>query len=90
MKLPGQINSSLQFSLSFAESLNIALQKCQMDVNIRFFNNITNMVVTRYLDCNFLERPNADNLSSCIRESISGLSESKFLQLSLDGPSVIG
>ena len=88
MELLGQINSSPQFSLSFVEILNTALQKCQMDVNVRFFNNTTNMVVTGYLDCNFLERPNADNLFSWIRESISGLSESKFLQLFLDGPSV--
>ena len=46
------------------------------------------MVVTRYLDSKFLERPNADfwkNLFTCIRESISGLSESKFLQLSIAG-----
>ena len=88
VELLGQINSSPQFSLSFVEILNTALQKCQMDVNVRFFNNTTNMVVTRYLDCNFLERPNADNLFSWIRESISGLSESKFLQLFLDSPSV--
>ena len=59
-----------------------------MDVNIRFFNNTTNMVVTRYLDSKFLERPNADNLFTCICESISGLWELKFLQLSMDGPSV--
>ena len=38
-ELLGQINSSPQFSLSFDESLNTALQKCQMDANIRFFNN---------------------------------------------------
>ena len=88
MELLGQINSSPQFSLSFVEILNTALQKCQMDVNVRFFNNTTNMGVTRYLDCNFLERPNADNLFSWIHESISGLSESKFLQLFLDSPSV--
>ena len=88
-KLLGQINSSPQFSLSFDESLNTALQKCQMDVNIRFFDNTTNMAVTRYLDSKFLERPNADNLFTCIRESTSGLLESKFLQLSMDGPSVI-
>ena len=62
-ELLGQINSSPQFSLSFDESLNTALQKCQMDVNIRFFNNTINMVVTRYIDSKFLERPNADNLS---------------------------
>ena len=59
-----------------------------MDLNIRFFNNTTNMVVTRYLDSKFLERPNADNVFTCIRESISGLSESKFLQLSMNDPSV--
>ena len=87
-ELLGQINSSPQFSFSFDESLNTALQKCQMDINMRFFNNTTNMVVTRYLDSKFLERPNADNLFTCIHESISGLSESKFLQLSMDGPSV--
>ena len=83
-----QINSFPQFSLSFVEIRNTALQKCQMDANLRFFNNTTNMVVTRYLDCNFLERLNADNLFLWIRESISGLSESKFLQLFLDGSSV--
>ena len=43
-ELIGQINSSPQFSLSSDESLNTALQKCQMDVNIRFFNNTTDMV----------------------------------------------
>ena len=59
-------------------SLNTALQKCQMDIS-RFFNNTTNMVVTRYLDSKFLERANADNLFTCIHESISGLLESKFL-----------
>ena len=88
-ELLGQINSSPQFSLSFDESLNPALQKCQMDVNIRFFNNTTNMVVTQYLDSKFLESLNADNLFTCIRKSISGLSESKFLQLSMNCPSVV-
>ena len=87
-ELLGQINSSPQFSLSFNEGLNTALQKCQMDVNRRFSTNTTNTVVTRYLDSKFLERPNADNLFICICESISGLSESKFLQLLMDGPSV--
>ena len=46
-ELLGQINSSPQFSLSFDESLNTALQKCQMDAKIRLFNNTTNMVVTQ-------------------------------------------
>ena len=44
-ELLGQINLSPKFSLLFDESLNTALQKCQIDVNIRFFNNTTNMVV---------------------------------------------
>ena len=87
-ELLGQINSFPQFSLSFDESLNTTLQKCQMDIKVKFFNNTTNMVVTQYLDSKFLERWNTDNLFTCICESISGLSESKFLQLSMEGPSV--
>ena len=33
------INASPWFSVSFDESLNRHQQKCQMDVNIRYWNN---------------------------------------------------
>ena len=56
------INNSLYYSLSFEESLNSVVQKCQMDINIRYWDNKEEKVKTRYLDSQFLERPNADNL----------------------------
>ena len=83
-----QINSSPFFSLLFDKSLNSMLQKCQMDVNIRFWNNETNILETRYLYSQFLERPNADNLFQIIKDSTSGLNEANLLQLAMDGPDV--
>ena len=35
-----------------------------------------------------MERPNADNLSQSIKDSISGLNEGNFLQLAMDGPNM--
>ena len=43
---------------------------------------------TRYLDSQFLDKPNADNLLECINEAIKGLEQDKLLQLDMDGPSV--
>ena len=57
-----------------------------MDVNIRFWNNETNIVETRYFHSQFLERPSADNLFQSIKDSTSGLNEANFLQLAMDGP----
>ena len=59
-----------------------------MDVNIRFWNNNANIVETRYFDSCFIERPNAENLFTCIKESITTLKEECFLQLAMDGPNV--
>ena len=59
-----------------------------MDVNIRFWNNETNILETRYLYSQFLERLNADNLFQIIKDSTSGLNETNLLQLAMDGPDV--
>ena len=86
--LKKDINTSSFYSVSFDESLNSVIQKCQMDVNIRYWNDSTNKVETRYFDSKFLERPNAEHLFNCINEAIAGLKEDKLLQLAMDGPSV--
>ena len=83
-----QINSSPFLSLSFDESLNSMLQKCQMDVNIRFWNIETNIVETQYFHSQYLERPNANNLFQSIKDSTSVLNEINFLQLAVDDPNV--
>ena len=64
------INNSLYYSLSFDEGLNSIVQKCQMDINIRYWDNKEKKVKTRYLDSQFLERPNADKLLQSLKTAI--------------------
>lgn len=82
------IRNSLFFSLSFDESYNRDKKMCQMDVNIRFWNNIKNIAETSYLTSKFLLRPNAENLKKDIFASLEPLEKSKFIHLSMDGPTV--
>ena len=61
---------------------------CQMDLGIRFWNNDRSLVETRYYDSQFLRRKNAENLLSCLADSIDHLNSDKLLQLAMDGPNV--
>ena len=81
------INLSLWFSVSFDESFNKQQQKCQMDVNIRYWNHHKNIAETSYLTSRVLLRPNAENLSEELFISIGELDKGKFLHLAMDGPS---
>ena len=85
-KLENMINTSPWYSVSFDESLNKDQQKCQMDVNIRYRNDETNIAETSYLGSKFLLRPIAENLKCELVASILGLDLAKFIQLSMDGP----
>ena len=58
--LKKDINTSSFYSVSFDESLNSVIQKCQMDVNIRYWNDSTNKVETRYGTSNHLENDLVD------------------------------
>ena len=40
-----KINSSLFYSVSFDESFNFELQKCQMDINVRYCDAKKNIAV---------------------------------------------
>ena len=80
------INASPWYSVSFDESHNRHQQKCQMDINIRYWNNHKNIVESSYLDSRFLYRPNAENLVEELTISTKELDMQKFLHLSMDGP----
>ena len=60
----------------------------QMDVNLRYLNDETNIAETSYLDFlfRFLLRPTVENPKCELVASITGLDMAKFLQLSMDGP----
>ena len=85
-KIKCTINDFPWFSISFDESLNRNLQKCQMDVNLRYWNNQKRVAETSCIDSQFVLRPNAANLKNVLVESLTGLEESKFPQLAMAGP----
>ena len=87
-KLREAINSSIYYSLSFDESLNSVQQKCQMDFNVRFWNESRNIVEIRFYDSKFLERPNAKNLFESIKDASNGFRRENLLQLAMDRPNV--
>ena len=59
-----------------------------MDINIRYWDIKEKKVKTRYLDSQFLERPNADNLLQSLKTAIKDLKEESILQLAMDGSDV--
>ena len=49
-----ELQASPYFVVSYDESMNRSLQEEQMDVLVRFFNEESWLVETRYFDCTFL------------------------------------
>ena len=82
------ITESPFYNLLFDESLSAVIQSCQMDVGICYWDDVKNLVQTRYFDSKFLQRPTAVMLFEKIKESLTELDESRLIQLSVDGPSV--
>ena len=80
-------SSSLYYSVSFNESFNSELQKCQMDINI-LWDTKKNIAVTRYFDSAFLDHPNASNLLDSLQKLSKLIPGKKFIQLAMDGPNV--
>ena len=75
------------FVLSFDESLNEFIQKEQMYLQIRYWDNTQNKVRARYLDSYFLQRPNAKNLCDVLISALKELNPKRLVQLSMDGSS---
>ena len=81
-----KITASEIYAISFDETFNEVLQKTQMDIIVRFFDN--GSVKTQYLTSEFLGHSTAEEMLSYFRNAIKDLDPRKMLQLSMDGPSV--
>ena len=86
--LLSQIKASSFFVISYDVRLNKILRNEQMDCSIRFWNNETGAVCSRYFDSKFLLRPNSKHLFEKLLESTKLLDLSKLLPLSMDCPNV--
>ncbi|XP_070386228.1 uncharacterized protein [Dermacentor albipictus] len=86
--LVSELNQASYLVLAFDESLNKVAQKEQMDVLVHFWSDAEGSVKTRYLTSCFLGRTRAEELVSAFKSATDGLSRSKILQISMDGPNV--
>ena len=85
-----EISISPFYSLSFDESLNKHLQKSQMDILVRYWNEDKGIAETRYLTSQFLGGAKADDILLKFEEGCgSKINDSRnLLQISSDGPNV--
>ena len=82
------VDTSTFFVVSCDESMNRIFQEEQMDIGLRYFNDDTGLVETKYFDSAFLKRPNSENLHEKLLQSLLDLKLEKLLQISMDGPNV--
>lgn len=76
------------YVLSFDESLNDFTQTSEMDLLVRFFDESTNTVKTRYLDSRFLGHATSADLQKQFNDISKELDSNKLFQISMDGPNV--
>ena len=86
--LISKVKASPIYAASYDESLNRVFQEEQMDIHLRYFNEETQMVESRYLDSPFVKRPNSGNLHNELLNSLSMVGAEKLIQISMDGPNL--
>ena len=64
------------------------LQRREMDILIRFWDEDDKKVDTRYFDSSFLDGTTATNIQEAFMSGIKELDKNNFLQISSDGPNV--
>lgn len=88
--LINSVKKCSEYVICFDEALNRVVQKGQMDIVVRFWNDTSNQVQARYLTSAFLGHSTADDLLKNFKESLQdkGLTLTKLIQVSMDGPNV--
>ena len=81
------LNELDNFVSHFDESYNKIVKKGQMDVHIRFWNEESNTVCTRYTS-EFTGKAAAPDILKMFKSCMTGLSDEKILQVSMDEPNV--
>ena len=76
------------FVVSFDESLNDALQSCEMDLLLRYFDSNDFTVKIHCYDSRFFGHATHQDLVKQFIDVMKQLDVNKLLQISMDGPSV--
>ena len=87
-KLLHNLRSCSRIVVCFDEALNKIAQKGQMDIVIRFWDAQSKSVAVRYLNSAFMGHADAKSVLASFKEAMVGISLTKLLQVSMDGPAV--
>ena len=72
----------------FDESHNSTLKKGQVDLHVRFWDNSSNIVQTRYLISCLMGKATAQDVYDNFKECFTSVDDKKIIQVSSDGPNV--
>lgn len=86
--LVSMLRNVRHFSVSFDESLNGKVQKQQMDLHVKFWDESKEMVATRYFNSVFMGYATAKDIHEKFLECLNEVQMKKILQVSMDGPNV--
>ena len=81
-----EVKKSPYFKTIFDESLNKKLQRAQIDILIRFWDEDNKRVDTRYFDSLFLDGTTATDIQEAFMSGIKKHDKNNILQISSDGP----
>ena len=87
-QLAKSTESCTEYVVCFDEALNKVIQRGQMDIVVRFWDNDLKQVSSRYLNSVFLGHSRATDLLTKFNEGLVSLPTANLLQVSMDGPSV--
>lgn len=77
-----------EFVVGFDESLNKVAQLGQMDLVVRFWNEDSHRISTRYFSSQFLNHATSADLLQAFTQAFPEFDMSKIVQVSMDGPNV--
>ena len=75
-------------TIMFDESMNDVLQKSEMDIHVRYWDDYM-LVMVRYYDSRFLGHTTAKDLLTNFNECLKDIDTSKILHVSMDGPTLM-
>ena len=86
--LTEDLGSADFLSVCSDERLNKTTQNCEMDLVLRYWDNIENKIQVHYLNSMFMGHGSASDLLAKFNEGLKGIDLTKLIQVSLDGSPV--
>ena len=87
-RLVSQLKKCDEIVVCFDEAFNVISKRGQMDIVVRYWDDKTNQVSTRYLTSSFMRHSSAEDVLSAFKDGISELPLHSIMQVSMDGPNV--